>query len=229
MTDKGKIITIYTSAALISVLILCIAFWIRGGQVKPEVKPYYSSSSELNPLLTLERDITLTNQDGETVKISDLKGKVWAFAQFYAACPMCAKNNEQGVKSLYNKFKNQPDFQMVCITVDPEKDGVEELKAYAEALGADTSDWWFLTGEPDALRDYMVNEMKYDPIQERKDPAEAAEKGALAHNMSIAVFDRNLSLIGRRDLFHAKLDGEAAYVETEKALHQMVEAVLEKK
>ena len=229
MTDKAKIITIYASVVIISALILGVAFWIKSGQVKPAVKPYYSSSSELTPLLTLEKDIKLTNQDGEDVQMSDLKGKVWAFAQFYAACPMCAKNNEQGVKSLYNQFKNQPDFQMVCITVDPEKDGVEQLKAYAEALGADTSNWWFLTGDPDELRTYMVDEMKYDPIQERKDPNEAAEKGALAHNMSIAVFDRNLSLIGRRDLFHAKLDGEAVYVETEKALHQMVEAVLKKK
>ena len=229
MTDKGKIITIYASAALISSLIFAVAFWIKGNQLKPEVKPYYSSDSELQLLLTLEKDITLTNQAGEKVKISELKGKVWALAQFYAACPMCAKNNEQGMKSLYNKFKNNPDFQMVCITVDPEKDGVEELKSYAEALGADTSSWWFLTGEPDELRAYMVDEMKYDPIQVRKDPSEAAEKGAIAHNMSIAVFDRELSLIGRRDLFHAKIDGEAVYVETEKALHQMVEAVLEKK
>ena len=52
MTDKGKIITIYSCAALISALILFIAFWIRGGQVKPEVKPYYSETSELKPLLT---------------------------------------------------------------------------------------------------------------------------------------------------------------------------------
>ncbi len=229
MTDKGKIISIYACAALISALIFAVAFWIRGNQIKPEVKPYYSSDSELEALLTLEKDITLTNQDGEKVKISDLKGKVWAFAQFYAACPMCAKNNEQGMKTLYNKFKNNPDFQMVCISVDPEKDGVEQLKSYADALAADTSDWWFLTGDPDELKTYMVDEMKYDPIQERKDPSEAAEKGAIAHNMSISVFNRELALIGRRDLFHAKIDGEAVFVETEKALHQMVETVLEQK
>lgn len=229
MTDKAKIVTIYSCVAAICALILLTTLYIRGYLVRPEVKPYFSPTTKFEPQLTLEKDITLTNQDGEKVKISDLKGKVWAFAQFYAACPMCAKNNEQGVKSLYNQFKDRPDFQMVCISVDPAKDGVEELKAYAEALGADTSNWWFLTGDPAELMPYMVDVMKYDPIQERKDPAEAAAKGALAHNMSIAVFDRNLSLIGRRDLFHAKQDGEAAYQETEKALHQMVEAVLQQK
>ncbi|BDS08141.1 hypothetical protein NT6N_31810 [Oceaniferula spumae] len=226
MNDKTKIFTIYAVVALISALIMATAFYIRGHQVKPEVTPYYSKTSELEPLLTLEKDITLTNQDGEEVKISDLKGKVWAFAQFYAACPMCAVNNEQGLKTLYNKFKDHPDFQVVCITVDPAKDKVAEMKSYAEALGADSSDWWFLTGDPETLKTYMVDEMKYDPIQERKDPQEAAEKGALAHNMSIAVYNRNLSMVGRRDLFHARQDGDAVYEETEKALHQMVDAVL---
>lgn len=229
MTDKAKIVLIYVSVAVVSALIILTTLYIRGYLGQPEKKPYYSQATEFKPLLTLEKDITLTNQAGEQVKISDLKGKVWAFAQFYAACPMCATNNEQGIKSLYQEFKDNPDFRMVCISVDPANDGVEELKAYAEALGADTSNWWFLTGDPAALKTYMVDEMKYDPIQERKDPAEAAAKGALAHNMSIAVFDRNLSLVGRRDLFHAKQDGEAAYRETEKALHQMVKAVLQQK
>jgi len=229
MSDKSKIIAIYTGVVVISAIIMTVAFYIRGHQVRPEVKPYYSNNSEFAPMLTLEKDITLTNQDGKQVKISDLKGKVWAFAQFYAACPMCAKNNEQGVKSLYNKFKDNPDFQIVCITVDPEKDGVAEMKSYAEALGADTSNWWFLTGDAEALKAYMVDEMKYDPIQERKDPTEAAEKGALAHNMSIAVYNRDLQMVGRRDLFHARQDGDAVYEETEKALHQMVDAVLKQK
>ncbi|MBK1830058.1 SCO family protein [Verrucomicrobiaceae bacterium R5-34] len=226
MNEKSKIVTIYAVVALISVLILATAFYIRGQQIRPEVTPYFSEETEFEPLLTLDEDITLTRQDGEQVKISDLKGKVWAFAQFYAACPMCAVNNEQGIKSLYEKFKDEPDFHVVCITVDPKTDQVPQLKAYAEALGADTSNWWFLTGPEQELKKYMVDVMKYDPIQEREDAAEAAEKGALAHNMSIAVYNRDLQMVGRRDLFHARQDGDAVYEETEKALHQMVEAVL---
>jgi len=224
MTDKGKIALIYISVALISALILAATLYIRSSQIKPELV-----TPEVTSLFTLEKDLTLTNQDGTEIHISDLKGKVWAFAQFYATCPMCAKRNGQGLKDLYQTFKDQPDFSLVCITVNPEEDTPEKMKSYAESLGADSSNWLFLTGDPEKLKDYMLNEMKYDPIQKREDPEEAVTKGALAHNMSIAVFDRNLSMLGRRDLFHARQQGEAVYKETEKALHAIVSKALDSK
>ncbi len=229
MNDKSKIFLIYGVVALVCVLIMGTAFYIRGQQVRPEVEPYYTQDSKLDPLITLEKDLVLKNQDGEEVKISDLKGKVWAFAQFYATCPMCAKRNDQGLKALYQKFKDNPEFRLVCITVNPEDDGVEQMKTYADALDADSKKWLFLTGDPEALRNYMVDEMKYDPIQKRKNPEEAAAKGALAHNMSIAVYNRDLSMVGRKNLSRARIDGEDVYDEVEKSLHQMIDAVLKQK
>ncbi len=226
MNDKARIIRIYSVVALICVLILATAFYIRSQRVAPEVVPYYSEDSEFESLLTLEKDLVLKNQDGNEVKISDLKGKVWAFAQFYATCPMCAKRNNQGLKSLYQKFKDVPDFRLVCITVNPEEDGVEQMKSYAEALDADSSNWLFLTGDAEALKSYMVSEMKYDPIKKREDPEEAAAKGELMHNMSIAVYNRDLSMVGRKDLSSARADGEKVYQEVEKSLHQMIDAVI---
>ena len=47
-------------------------------------------------LATLENDYELTRQDGKKVKLSELDGKVWVAAQFFAACPMCAKRNAEG-------------------------------------------------------------------------------------------------------------------------------------
>lgn len=229
MNDKPKIFIIYSVVALISVLILATAFYIRSQQVKPKVEPYYSADTKFEPLVTLEKDLTLKNQEGEDVKISDLKGKVWAFAQFYATCPMCAKRNDQGLKTLYQKFKDHPDFRLVCITVNPEEDNVEQMKSYADALEADASKWLFLTGDAEALKEYMVSEMKYDPIQKRSDPEEAAAKGELKHNMSIAVYNRNLEMMGRRNLSKARADGEKVYQEEQKALHQMIDAVLQQK
>ena len=222
MSDKAKIALIYITVAVVSALILATAFYLRGQQVKPALV-----IPDTQPGLVLEQDITLVKQDGKEVQLSELKGKVWAFAQFYATCPMCAKRNAQGLKQVYETFKNNPDFKLICITVNPEEDTPEKMKSYAESLGADPSNWWFLTGDPASLKDYMVNEMKYDPIQKRENPEEAATKGALAHNMSIAVYNRDMAMVGRRDLFHARQQGEAIYKETEKALHQMIRKTLD--
>jgi protein SCO1/2 len=229
MNDKTKIICIYVGVAVISVLILVTTYFIRGRQVQPEVEAFYERESNFEPLLKLEKDLVLTNQDGEEVRVSQLKGKVWAFAQFYASCPMCAQRNSQGLKKLYETFKDQPDFQLVCITINPETDGVAEMKSYAEGLGADTSNWWFLTGDTKTLKDYMIGEMKYQPIVKRENPDEAAAKGEYEHDMAIAVYDRNLSMIKRHDLYSARKKGEAYFKGEENKLHFTVKTLLEKK
>lgn len=234
MTDKQKIVTIYLSAAVLSGLILFTTWMIRGRHIenqKPE-QPYYVQQAEQNefePLLTLEKDLVLQRQDGKQVKISDLKDKVWAFAQFYATCPMCAKRNAQGIKALYEKFKDEPDFIIVCISVNPEKDGVEQMKSYAEGLEADAANWWFLTGDAESLKDYMLNEIKYQAIVKREDPEEAARLGEYEHDMSIAVFGRGLSMVGRHDLYNARQKGDAYLEGEEGKLHFTVKSLLEKK
>jgi len=231
MTDKQKITTIYVSAAAISVLILLTTWLVQSTQLKPPPapEPQFVVGKSSGPLLTLRNDLGLKHQDGRDVKISDLKGKVWAFAQFYATCPMCAKRNSQGLKALYDKYKDNPDFVVVCITVDPASDGVEQMKSYAEALGADDANWWFLTGDTNALTDYMVNEMKYQAIVKREDPDEAARLGAFEHDMSIAVYDRNLSMISRHDLYNARKKGDAFLRGEEGKLHSSVQSLLESK
>jgi len=231
MTDKQKITTIYVSAAAICVLILLTTWFIQGTHLKPPPapEPQYVVDEMSGPLLTLRNDLSLKHQDGRDVKIFELKGKVWAFAQFYATCPMCAKRNSQGLKALYDKYKDNPDFVIVCITVDPVTDGVEQMKSYAEALGADSANWWFLTGDAKALTDYMVNEMKYQSIVKRSDPDEAARLGAFEHDMSIAVYDRSLSMVTRHDLYNARKKGDAFLKSEEDKLHFTVQSLLEQK
>lgn len=230
MSDKQKIVVIYLSVAVLCVLILLTTWLIRGSHLQaPEPDaPLYVQEGVSTPLLTLEKDLVLRRQDGRDVKISDLKGKVWGFAQFYASCPMCAKRNSQGLKALYEKFKDHPDFVIVCITVDPATDTVEQMKSYADALGAENQNWWFLTGDADALKQYMIDEMKYQTIVKRQDPDEIARLGAFEHDMAIAVFDRNLSMIRRHDLYNARNKGDAFYRGEEAKLHFTVSSLLDK-
>jgi hypothetical protein len=48
-------------------------------------------------------DLTAINQDGKTqVKLSDLKGKVWIAAEFFAVCPHCAVRNGEELKKIHD-------------------------------------------------------------------------------------------------------------------------------
>ena len=153
----------------------------------------------------IEKDLVATNQAGETVKLSDLRGKVWIVAEFFAICPHCAVRNGAELRSIYDQFKDNPDFHMVCISVDPKTDDMAKLKAYAEAVGADVSDWWFLNaGDEKATHEYLEKTLKFLGVRERTDPAAIEANGRFEHDMGLIGVGRDFKTIGKWDLAYQR-------------------------
>ncbi len=176
--------------------------------------------------LTLENNLTATNQDNQEVSLHDLKGKVWLFSQFFIRCPQCAQRNFDDLKFFMEEFKSDPDFHMVSMTLNAEHDTVDKLSEYAKLYDASTSRWWFLTGEQDKLRDYVSTEMKFLDVKERTDEKEINEKGLFAHDLSIALFDKNLNMRAKIDLNFAKGQDEKFYQQMVKELKLRINEVL---
>jgi protein SCO1/2 len=101
-------------------------------------------------------DITLTNQLGKVVHLNqDLKNKVlviqFLFTNCNSVCPAITKN--MGV--LQKAFKkNDTLVQLISITVDPARDSVAALRAYAERFHVNHDRWWLLTGDKQAIYTY---------------------------------------------------------------------------
>jgi len=208
MTNKTKIIFIYTSVAILSGLMIFGFVFLRelqDEQAKAD-RPLAVGvgREEVSEILTVDENIILTNQDGEEVSIFDLKDKVWVFAQFFAKCPRCLERNYTDLRNLYEKYKDNPDFMIVCISIDPETDNVQRLKEYADAVGADSSQWWFLRGEQKKVHDYLSDELAFMDVRERVDPAEIASQGRFAHDLGVAVFDKGLVMRVKVDLAFAR-------------------------
>jgi len=207
MTTKAKIIAIYGTVAVISAGIIAGGMWLRSGLRKPQEAPLTVESGKetQKEWFPIARDFTAVNQAGETVRLSQLKGKVWLVAEFFAVCPHCAMRNGAELRVIYDEFKNHPDFQMVCISVDPQADTVEKLKDYASALGADNRNWWFLNGgDEKAVHDYLEHELKFFGIRERKDPADIEANGRFSHDLGFLVVDRDFQVIGKWPLADAR-------------------------
>lgn len=227
MTNKTKIVLIYTTVALICAL--AIGGFATLGKLY-DIKALASSPLARNvgkdapqEFLTLQKDLTLTNQAGKQVSIFDLKDKVWVFAQFFAKCPMCAQRNYTDLMKIYEKYNDDPQFMLVCMTVDPEADSVTKLQAYAKAVGADTKNWWFLTGNKKELHSYMSDEMKFLDIRKRTNPEEIATKGKYAHDLGLAVFDQGLVMRVKRDLSFARSQNKDLIKSYEADLHQSIQ------
>lgn len=108
------------------------------------------------------KELTLTNQLGQRVSLNkDLKGKVLVIDFIFTTCPsICPRlsANMREIQKAYIK-KNPELVQFISISVDPDRDSVPVLRAYADRYNADHDRWWFLTGNKDSIFDYAKNEL----------------------------------------------------------------------
>lgn len=200
---NSKVVAIYAFVAVASVAM--VAFFIKIAGNVPETPVAIDVGREVpETLFPIEADLEMTRQDGEAVKLGDLEGKVTVLAQFFAVCPKCAMRNGGDLLELYETFGDHPDFRMLCISVDPETDGVEELAAYAETLGADASNWWFTRTDDQAeIHRFLEEELRFFEIRERTDEVDIASNGRYAHDLDLLLVDREMNVVGKYPLAQA--------------------------
>lgn len=230
MNRTSKIIGVYALTIVVSIAILWAAFWVRDGLVDRE-KPYVvnTGAEEKKIFFPIEKDLSATNQAGESVKLSDLKGKVWVVGEFFAICPHCAMRNGQELRELMNTFAADDDFHLACISIDPETDNVERLKEYASALNADPADWWFLTTGSNAIsHEYMEQTLKFFKVKERIDPVDIESNGKYMHDLGLAVVNKNFEVVGKWPLAEARKENPALYETMKQEMYAKIREELAK-
>jgi len=230
MTRNAKIITIYSGTALLCAAILAIAFWVRSGLIERE-KPYIVNrgAETVSSMFAIANDLEATQQAGQKVKLSDLKGKVWVVGEFFAVCPHCAMRNGQELRELLNEFGQNEDFHLACVSIDPETDDVEKLKDYASALNADPKNWWFLTTSDNAkAHAYMEGTLKFFKIKLRTDPADIESNGKFAHDLGLALVNKNFEVVGKWPLADARKTDPQLYESLKSDMYQKIRQELAK-
>lgn len=236
MTKTTTLTLFYTGVALICVAILALVNFV----ILPGLKMKGAETIEFTNVgqqrqeewFPIEKDLVATNQAGESVKLSDLRGKVWVVAEFFAVCPHCAVRNGKELREIYDKFKDHPDFHIVCISVDPQQDNVEKLKDYAEALGADSKNWWFLnSGDEKATHEYLEKTLKFLGVRERTDPTQIESSGRFEHDMGLLAVSRDFSTFGKWDLAfqRSELGTPEGYKSVKAAMMSRLQEELDKK
>jgi len=227
MKDRTKITLIYSTVVVFGAVVIGTSMWISKKREKDfgqRPKVVDIGKEEPAVLMALGGDLELTNQAGKTVKISDLDGKVWVANQFFANCPICLKQNSDDLVALYKEFGSHPDFQMISISVDPERDTVDFLEDYAKAVGADVKNWWFVRGEKEKVYEFLTKQMKYAAVVERPEAEGAMRFG---HDFGIQVYGRERRLVRQRDLVSAKSFGDDYHAARKKELWERIAERLE--
>ncbi len=107
------------------------------------------------------QSIPFTNQFGEKVSLHDLRGKIVVMNFFFSRCPSICPGLTRNMKRLQDSFtKSDSIVQFVSISVDPEYDSTQKLRAFADLYKVNHDNWWFLTGDKQQVYDFAINEVK---------------------------------------------------------------------
>ena len=105
-------------------------------------------------------DFALFDQDGRVVQMGRFRGKQIMLNFIFTRCPdakMCPAATAKMIatQNLAREAK-VPNLELVSITLDPAYDTPAILKEYATVRGIDTSNFSFLTGPENAIKDLLT-------------------------------------------------------------------------
>lgn len=130
-----------------------------------------------------ERDLRIIRQDGKSIDLFDLRGKVWVVN-------VVSLKNDNALshtvmKKMSETFAQTPDFHLVSLAVEPvpAEAVVGALAAFAEKESIALPQWWLGTNEPGTLHKFIKNELKSNVH-----PHE--EAGKWVYDTSIVLIDR---------------------------------------
>jgi protein SCO1/2 len=103
------------------------------------------------PVLNTVQPFAFLRQDSAMASQNDIRNRIYVAEYFFTTCKgICPKMNKN-MKAIYEQFKTDSNFLIVSHTVNPDTDSLPVLRHYADSLGAEVSNWWFLTGSKEKL------------------------------------------------------------------------------
>ncbi len=160
------------------------------------------------------KNMNFTNQLGKNVSLDDLHGKVLVIDFFFTSCPSICPGLARNMKRLQDSYiKNDTIVQFLSVSIDPERDSVPRLRAFADRYHANHDSWWFLTGNKKEIYDFAIGEIKANVADVNADTA-------FPHTENFFLLDTNRVIRGWYNGFDtvalAKLAGDIPTLMLEK-------------
>lgn len=177
------------SILILGLVVLFIGLAIYKSQSKKDV----TKLAVYGPEGQVVGDYSFISQTGKTVTPKDFEGKIYVADYFFTTCKSICPVMKVSMKSVYDKFKDNPNVKFLSHTVDPETDSVPQLKSYSDTLNIDNNKWFFVTGNKkelyDAARNYYLL------------AAEPGDGGPddFIHTQNFALIDKNKKIRGYYD------------------------------
>lgn len=91
-------------------------------------------------------NFSLTNQYNEIITPSSFYQKIYVASFIFTTCEGICPIMTANLKTVYQRFKNDPQIAFISHSVTPAEDSVPVLKAFAEKYEIEGTQWHFVTG-----------------------------------------------------------------------------------
>jgi len=157
-------------------------------------------------------DFALTNQIGQPITLTDLRGKVWVADIIFTRCAGPCWRMTQEMKELEQALPPASQAKLVTLTTDPDFDTPTVMNARAQQFNADPRRWLFLTGTKSQIANLAIHSLKLTAIEKKPEERESAQD-LFIHSTIFVVIDKQAQL---RGIFQTTGDGvDPAKVKTE--------------
>lgn len=143
---------------LVAAISLSAILLVSCKRMEEQQLPYYHTP-DFTPLWlakapdTLHRiaPFTFKDQSGQDFSDKVLRSSIYVADFFFTSCPSICPTLTKHMKLVADSFRNNKDIKFLSFSVDPERDNVNRLHAYARKFGIDSSQWHLLTGSKSAI------------------------------------------------------------------------------
>ena len=153
-----------------------------------------------------------TTQNGDDIALKELKGNVLVVVMIYTscktACPILIKDMREIRKQVDAQIpKTAKGVKYLLVSIDPETDTPEHLKAFAKENNMDDDQWLFLRSNEEQNREFAavlaVNYKQISPVD-------------FSHSNIISVFNKKGELVSQQE--GLGIDYEKTVTEVKKQL-----------
>lgn len=131
-------------------------------------------------------------QDGNQISLSEFQGKVVVTAMIFTSCKTACPRLTAEMRNISQKVGkvNSENIQYVLISIDPETDTPETMKAYLKTNNFDDKEWTFIRSSEEDTRELAnIMAVKYKEIS----PIE------FSHSNIISVYSKNGTLAYQKE------------------------------
>lgn len=138
-------------------------------------------------------EFSMFDQDSVAISNQSLIGKIHIASFIFLSCPtICPQMNAQ-MKLVQEKTQDMEDVILLSFTIDPKRDTIPALKAYADKIGARGDKWHFVYGNQEEVM--RLAEKSYYAIAH----PDSLAPGGFTHSGGLLLVDKDLHIRGVYD------------------------------